>query len=91
MDDMAALSVKERVGPVPCLDRLLLFLGTLHRGWSSFTMQKFILDGYILQKTKERMLLITLKKRIFADVKGKVIELVKLNLGKFSIDFRKLL
>ena len=31
------------------------------------------------------------KKRIFANVKGKVVELVTLVLGRFSIDFRKLL
>ena len=31
-DDTVVLSVKDRAGPVPCLDRLLLlfFLGTLH-------------------------------------------------------------
>ena len=44
-----------------------------------------------LQKTKERMLLITSIGRIFANVKGKVLELVTLILGRFSIDFRKLL
>ena len=31
------------------------------------------------------------KRRIFANVKGKVVELVTLVLGRFSIDFRKLL
>ena len=31
------------------------------------------------------------KRRIFANVKGKVVELVTLILGRFSIDFRKLL
>ena len=54
------------------------FLGTLHGGWSSLTMHRFALGGYILQKTKERMLLITSKKRVFANVKGKVVELVTL-------------
>ena len=45
-----------------------------------------------LQKTKDRMLLVTKKKRrIFANVKGKVVKLVTLDLGRFSIDFRKLL
>ena len=44
-----------------------------------------------LEKTKERVLLITSQKRIFAIVKGKVVELVTLVLGRFSIDFRKLL
>ena len=31
------------------------------------------------------------KRRIFANVKGKVVELVTLVVGRFSIDFRKLL
>ena len=44
-----------------------------------------------LQKTKERMLLITSIGRIFANVKGKVVKLVILVLERFSIDFRKLL
>ena len=54
-------------------------------------MHRFALGGYLLQKTKERMLLITSKRRIFINVKGKVVELVTLVLGRFSIDFRKLL
>ena len=40
------------------------------------------------------MLLVTSKKKkkkIFANVKGKVVELVALVLGRFSINFRKLL
>ena len=49
------------------------------------------MGGYFLQKTKETMLLITSKGRIFANVKGKVVELVTLVLGRFSTDFRKLL
>ena len=44
-----------------------------------------------LQKTKERMLLLHKRGRIFANVKGKVVELVTPVLGRFSIDFRKLL
>ena len=54
-------------------------------------MHRFTLAGYLLQKTKERMLLITSKRRIFAKVKGKVVGLVTLILPRFSIDFRKLL
>ena len=54
-------------------------------------MHRFALGGYFLQKTKERMLLITSKGRIFANVKGKVVELVIPVPGRFSIDFRKLL
>ena len=48
----------------------IAFLGTLHRGWSSFTMHRFTLGGYILQITKERMLLITSKRRML-QIKGK--------------------
>ena len=44
-----------------------------------------------LQKTKERVLLITKRGRLFANVKRKVVKLVTLVLGRFSIDFRKLL
>ena len=54
-------------------------------------MQRFNLGGYLSQKTKERMMVITSKGRIFTNVKGKVVELVTLVLGRFSIDFRKLL
>ena len=55
-------------------------------------MHRLALGGYLLQKTKERMLLITSKKRrIFANVRRKVVKLVTLVLGRFGIDFRKLL
>ena len=54
-------------------------------------MHRFALSGYLLQKTKERMLLNTSKKKDISNVKGKVIELVTLILGRFSMDFRKLL
>ena len=53
--------------PNPCLDRLLLlFWG----GWSSFTMHRFTVGDYLLQITKERMLLITSKRRML-QIKGK--------------------
>ena len=42
----------------------IAFLGTLHQGWSSFTMHRFALGDYLLQITKERMLLTTSKKRM---------------------------
>ena len=45
-----------------------------------------------LQKTQEKMLLITSKRKDICKCKGKkVVELVTLILGRFSIDFRKLL
>ena len=54
-------------------------------------MHRLALGYYLLQKTKERMLLNTSEKRIFANVKGKLVELVTLLLGRFSIHFGKLL
>ena len=49
----------------------IAFLGTSHWGWSSFTMHRFALGGYLLQKTKERMLLITSKRKDICKSKGK--------------------
>ena len=40
------------------------FLGTLHPGWSSFTMHRFLVGDYFLRITKERMFLITSKRRM---------------------------
>ena len=51
----------------------LVFLGTLHQGWSSFTMHRFVLGGYLLQTTKEKMSVNTSKKDI-CNVKGEVVE-----------------
>ena len=42
-------------------------------------MHRFAVGDYLLQITKERMLLITSEKRMFANVKGKVVELVTLH------------
>ena len=42
----------------------IAFLGTLHRGWSSFTMHSFTVGDYLLQTTKDRMLLIPSKRRM---------------------------
>ena len=47
----------------------IAFLGTLHGGWSSFTMHRFAVGDYLLQITKERMLLITSKRRML-QIKG---------------------
>ena len=57
-------------GPLPW-QAFNAFLGTLHWGWSSFTMHRFSLGGYFLQKTKERMLLITSKRKDICKCKGK--------------------
>ena len=54
-------------------------------------MHRFTLGGYLSQTTKERMWLNTSKRKDISNVKGKVVELVTLVLGRFSIDFRKLL
>ena len=52
-------------------------------------MPSFPLGGYLLQITKERKFVITQRKRIFANAKAKVVELVILVFGRFSIDFKK--
>ena len=60
-DGMATLWVRAR--PLPG-QAFIVFLGTIHWGWSSFTLHRLPLGGYLLQKTKERMLLMTSKKDI---------------------------
>ena len=68
-----SLSLSEREGPPsrpPPGQAFIVFVGTLHQGWSSFTMRRFVLGGYLLQTTKERMLLNTSKKDI-CKCKGK--------------------
>ena len=56
--------LSERVpGPLPG-QVFIAFPGTLQGGWSSFTMHRFGLGDYLLQIIKEKMLLITTKKRI---------------------------
>ena len=67
-----SLSERGREGrrpwPLPGQD-FIAFLGTLHRGWSSFTMHRFTVGDYLLQITKEIMLLITSKRRML-QIKG---------------------
>ena len=69
-DGMATLSRGE-LHADPCLERLLLLFWAHFRGWSSFTTHRFALGGYLLQKTKERMLLITSKRKDICKCKGK--------------------
>ena len=84
-------SLSER-GPQPLpAQAFIAFLGTLHPGWSSFTMHRFALGGYLLQITKERMPLITSKKRMFVNQGEKWLNWLRSILGRFSTDFRKLL
>ena len=66
------LSQEERA-PTLALTGFYCFLGPLHQRWSSFTMHRFVLGGYLLQTTKERMSLNTSKKDI-CNVKGEVVE-----------------
>ena len=54
-------------------------------------MHRFALGGYLLQVTKERMLLITSKKKDICKCKGKVVELVTFVRGRVSTDVRKFL
>ena len=66
-----AWPLSERVHPQLLPGQAVIdFLGTLHRGWSSFSMHRFAIGDYLLQITKERMLLITSKRRML-QIKGK--------------------
>ena len=83
---MATLSRGECLDPCP--DRLLLLF------WAHYIEDDphLLCTGFgWLQKTKGRMLLITSKKKAICKLKEKVVELVTLVLGRFGIDFRKLL
>ena len=68
----------------------IAFLGPLHQRRSSFTMHRFVLDGYLLQTTKERMSINTSKKDI-CNVKEEMVEnwLCFIS-GRSSSDFRKI-
>ena len=52
-------------------------------------MHRFALGDYVLQITKERLLLITSKKRMFANAREKWLNWLYSILGRFSTDFRK--
>ena len=67
----ATLQVRERRPQLLPGQAFGVFLGTLLRGWSSFTMHRFAIGDYLLQKTKERILLITSKKKDICKCKGK--------------------
>ena len=81
-DGMATLWVREgeraRDSPTPAWQAFIAFLGTLHQGWSSFTMYRFTVGDYLLQITKERMLLI-LQREGCNRSRGKEVELVTLH------------
>ena len=70
-DGMARERVRglERADPLPG-QAFIVFLGTLHGGWSSFTMHRFTTGDYLLRTTKDRTLLITSKTRML-QLKGK--------------------
>ena len=60
--DCRPLSESETGPPRPLPGQaFIVFLGTLHQRWSSFTMHRFVLGGYLLQTTKEKMLINTSK------------------------------
>ena len=69
-DSMATLREGERASESPRESRplpgqaFIALLGTLHRGRSSFTLHKFTVGDYLLQTTKDRMLLIISKRRM---------------------------
>ena len=59
----------QRAQPPPG-QAFIAILDTSHQGWSSLTMHRFAVGDYLLQITKERMLLITSKRRML-QIKGK--------------------
>ena len=61
---------QERTRPLPG-QAFIAFLGTLHQGWSSFTMHRFTVGDYLFQTTKDRILLITSKRRML-QLKGEI-------------------
>ena len=71
-DGRATLSVREgeRAKESPRESRplpgqaFIAFLGTLHQGWSSFTMHRFTTGDYLLLTTEDRILVITSKRRV---------------------------
>ena len=72
-------SPRERESRSPPGQAFIAFLGTLHGGWSSFTMHRFTVGDYLLQTTKDRKLLITSREDGTAQ-RGKVVELVTLHI-----------
>ena len=80
----------ERRAPWPSpWQAFIVSLGPLHQRWSSFTMQRFVLGGYLLQ-TQERVWLNTSKEDI-CNVKGEVVETMLYSIhGRSSPDFRKI-
>ena len=88
-DSMATLWVRERA-MTPACTGFYCFSGNITLRMV-LIYYRFALGGYLLQKTKERVLLIISKKKDICKCKGKVVELFTLILGRFSIDFRKLL
>ena len=84
-------SLSERASQSLPGQAFIAFLGTLPPGWSSVIMHRFVLGDYLLQVTKERMLLITSKKRMLQMQGDKWSNWLHSSLGRFSRDFRKLL
>ena len=67
-----AIEPKRESRPLPG-QAFIVFQGPLHQRWSSFTVHRFVLGGYLLQTTKERMSINTSKKDI-CNVKGEMVE-----------------
>ena len=61
---VAAVQVREKAPWPQPGQAFIVFLGTLHRGRSSFTMHRFTTGDYLLRTTKDRTLLITSKTRM---------------------------
>ena len=67
-EGMRARQSPQKAQPLPG-QAFIAFLGTLHWGWSSFNMHRFTVGDCLLQTTKDRMLLITSKRRML-QIKG---------------------
>ena len=80
-----------REGPYPCLDRLYCFSGHITLRIVLICYAQVLFRWLPFTDNKGEEIANYYKERIFANAKEKVVELVTLILGRFSIDFRKLL
>ena len=70
----------------------IAFLGTLHPGWSSFTVHRFSVGDHLLQVTpfKGKNVANYFKEKDVTHQGGKWLNWLHSLLGRFSTDFRKL-
>ena len=68
----------------------IAFLGTLHRGWSSFTMHRFTVGDLPFTDNKGKNVANYFKEKDVIDQGEKWLNWLHSILGRFSSDFRKL-